>query len=64
VTVRRPARPASSSWTLGHGLPARQASDLVVVTSNASADFLSPPGVPPWVERRAAYVAALRIAGG
>ena len=33
---------------------------LRVITSNISAAFLNPPGVPPWDERKLLYVQALR----
>jgi endonuclease/exonuclease/phosphatase family metal-dependent hydrolase len=33
--------------------------DLRLITANISADFLSPPGVPPWDERKSLYVQAL-----
>lgn len=36
--------------------------NLSVITSNISADFLSPPGVPPWDERKWAYVNLLQTA--
>ncbi|HRQ37470.1 MAG TPA: endonuclease/exonuclease/phosphatase family protein [Chloroflexota bacterium] len=36
--------------------------ELTVITSNVSADFLTPPGVPIWEERRALYVRAVREA--
>ena len=35
---------------------------LSIITSNISADFLSPPGVPEWEERKQPYAAVLRIA--
>jgi endonuclease/exonuclease/phosphatase family metal-dependent hydrolase len=35
---------------------------LTIITSNISADFLSPPGVPPWDERKLLYVDVLRSA--
>ena len=36
---------------------------LSIITSNISADFLSPPGVPAWEERKFPYVDVLRNAG-
>jgi len=33
---------------------------ISIITSNISADFLSPPGVPTWDERKQLYVQALR----
>ena len=35
---------------------------LSIITSNISADFLSPPGVPAWDERKLHYVDVLRTA--
>jgi endonuclease/exonuclease/phosphatase family metal-dependent hydrolase len=35
---------------------------ISIVTSNISADFLSPPAVPPWEERKVPYVDVLRKA--
>lgn len=35
---------------------------ISIVTSNISADFLTPPGVPAWDERKALVVGALRVA--
>lgn len=35
---------------------------LSIITSNISADFLSPPGVPKWDERKLPYVDVLRTA--
>jgi endonuclease/exonuclease/phosphatase family metal-dependent hydrolase len=39
-----------------------RADTLSVITANIAADFLTPPGVPPWTERRQPYVQALRAA--
>jgi endonuclease/exonuclease/phosphatase family metal-dependent hydrolase len=36
--------------------------ELTIITSNVSADFLTPPGVPPWEERKVLYAQALRQA--
>lgn len=33
-----------------------------IITANVSADFLTPPGVPPWDERKALYAQVLRNA--
>jgi len=34
--------------------------DLTVITANVSADFLAPPGVPPWEARKTRFAATLR----
>jgi endonuclease/exonuclease/phosphatase family metal-dependent hydrolase len=36
--------------------------EINVITSNVSADFLTPPGVPPWDERKDLYAHVLRDA--
>jgi endonuclease/exonuclease/phosphatase family metal-dependent hydrolase len=36
--------------------------DISSVTSNVSAEFLAPPGVPPWAARREAWAQAVRMA--
>jgi endonuclease/exonuclease/phosphatase family metal-dependent hydrolase len=36
--------------------------EMKIITSNVSADFLTPPGVPPWEERKELYAQVLRHA--
>jgi endonuclease/exonuclease/phosphatase family metal-dependent hydrolase len=42
--------------------PSQENMKLSIITSNISADFLSPPGVPAWDERKLPYVDVLRTA--